>query len=119
MEVLPKPPVMIPMSTIEEELQKKHSGKYTDQQLRTWAHLIQMKKHPSYDKAPNKPFFRSSQKVDNTPQAAAVSPGKRISMRGQCVDQLLKFRELFEKGVISNEQYDVFQASILNDVKKF
>ena len=35
---------MAEVATIEDELQEKHSGKYTDQQLRSWAHLIQMKK---------------------------------------------------------------------------
>lgn len=99
-------------------MQERHSGKYNDQQLRSWAHLIQMKKHSSYDDPPDKPFFRSSHKSASTP-ASAVSPGKRINMRGQCVDQLLKSHQLFEKGVISKEQYEEFQASILNDVKKF
>ena len=37
----------------------------------------------------------------------------------QCVDQLLKSHQLFEKGVITKEQYEEFQASILSDVKKF
>ena len=77
-----------------------------------------MKKHLSYDEPPNKPFFRSSRKSSSTP-AAGVSPGKRIDMRGQCVDQLLKSHQLFEKGVISKEQYEEFQASILNEVDRF
>ena len=105
---------MAEVASIEDKLQEKHSGEYSDQQLRSWAHLIQMKKHLSYDD----PFFRSSHKSSSTP-AAGVSPGKRINMRGQCVDQLLKSHQLFEKGVISKEQYEEFQASILNDVKKF
>jgi len=109
---------MAEVATIEDKLQEKHSGKYNDQQLRSWAHLIQMKKHSSYDEPPDKPFFCSSHKPASTP-ASAVSPGKRINMRGQCVDQLLKSHQLFEKGVISKEQYEEFQASILNDVKKF
>lgn len=37
-------------------------------------------------------------------------------MRGQCVDQLLKFHELFEKGAISKEQHEEFQVLILNEV---
>ena len=109
---------MAEVATIEEELQKIHSGKYTDQQLRSWAHLIQMKKHSSYEEPPDKPFFRSSHKSAHT-STSTLSPGKRINMRGQCVDQLLKFHELFEKGVIPKEQYEEFQASILSDVKKF
>ena len=109
---------MAEVTAIEDKLQEKHSGMYTDQQLRSWAHLIQMKKHSSYDEPPDKPFFCPIHKSTSTP-ASAVSPGKRINMRGQCVDQLLKSHQLFEKGVISKEQYEEFQASILNDVKKF
>ena len=67
---------MAEVAIIEDELQEKHSGKYTDQQLRSWAHLIQMKKHSSYDEPPDKPFFHSSHKSANTP-ASAVSPGCR------------------------------------------
>ena len=65
------------------------------------------------------PFFRSSRKPANAGTTVAVSPGKRINMRGQCVDQLLKSHQLLEKGVITKEQYEQFQSSILNDVKKF
>ena len=113
---------MAEVETIEDELREKHSesGKYTDHQLRSWAHLIQMKKHGLYDEPPDKPFFRSSKKSTSASASApTVSPGKRINMRGQCVDQLLKFHQLFEKGVITKEQYEEFQASILKDVKKF
>ena len=50
--------IMAEVETMEDELQEKHSesGKYTDHQLRSWAHLIQMKKHGSYDEPPDKPF---------------------------------------------------------------
>ena len=70
---------MAEIATIEDELQEKHSGKYTDQQLRSRAHLIQMKKHSSYDEPPDKPFFRSFHKSANTP-VSAVSPGKWINI---------------------------------------
>lgn len=108
---------MAEVESVEDQLREKHSGKYTDQQLRSWAHLIQMKKHESYDEPPDKPFFRSSHK--STSFAVPVSPGKRINLRGQCVDQLLKSHQLLEKGVITPEQYAEFQAAIINDVKKF
>ena len=65
-----------------------------------------MKKHLSYDEPPDKPFFHSFRKSSSTP-AAVVSPGKVLNMRGQCVDQLLKSHQLFEKGVIFKEQYEV------------
>ena len=109
---------MVEVSSIEEKLKEKHSGRYTDEQLRSWAHLIQMCKHNSYEEPPDKPFFHPSRKSTTT-SAPTVSPGKRINMRGQCVDQLLKSHQLFEKGVITKDQYEDIQAAILNDVKEF
>ena len=55
---------MAEVQEIEDELREKHreSRKYTDEQLRSWAHLIQLKKHSSLDEPPDKPFFRSSRK---------------------------------------------------------
>ena len=47
------------MAEVEEILEelKKHADTYTPEQLHAWAHMIQMKKHSSYDLAPSKPFF--------------------------------------------------------------
>ena len=36
---------MAEVTTIENKLQERRFGKYNDQQLRSWAHSIQMKKH--------------------------------------------------------------------------
>ena len=37
---------MTEVEAIEEELREKHvDGPYIEQQLKSWAHLIQMKKH--------------------------------------------------------------------------
>ena len=46
---------MAEVQEIEDELREKHreSGKY---KLRSWAHLIQLKKHSSMDEPPDKPF---------------------------------------------------------------
>ena len=95
-----------------------HEMEYTDEQLRSWAHLIQMKKHSSFEEAPNKPFWRQNKKV-KTPAFAAVSPGKRINLRGQCVDQLQKWHDLLESGAINKDQYDEFKSTVLEDIKKF
>ena len=44
---------MTEVEEIEENLREKHSdGLYSEEQLRSWAHLIQMKKHTSYDVPP-------------------------------------------------------------------
>ena len=109
---------MAEVDKIQDELREKHSGKYSEEQLRSWAHLIQMKKHESLEKAPDKPFWRTKKAADLR-RTSSVSPGKRISLRGQCVDQLLKWHELLEKGAITKEQYDDFHATIMEDVKKF
>ena len=118
---------MTEVQLIEEDLIERHpDGQYTDEQLRSWAHLIQMKKHSSYDTPPNKRFWNKSVKNKGlTPSESGsstsinVSPGKRVNLRGQCVQQLLQLHELLEKGGISKEQYDEMQSTIMGDVKKF
>jgi len=40
---------MAEVEKIEKKLQDKHEGVYTEEQLRCWAHLIEMKKHASYE----------------------------------------------------------------------
>ena len=44
---------------IEVKVRSKNEGKYTEEQIRMWAHLIHMKKHTSYDEPPNKRFWKS------------------------------------------------------------
>ena len=73
-----------------------------------------MKKYDSFEVPPDKPFWKTP-----TGTLTAVSPSKRINLRGQCVDQLLKWHELLEKGAITQEQYDNFKTTILDDVNKF
>ena len=54
---------MTEVQLIEEDLIERHpDGQYTDEQLRSWTHLIQMKKHSSYDTPPNKRFWNESVK---------------------------------------------------------
>ena len=115
---------MIEVESIEEELENKHNGTYSREQLRAWAHLIQMGKHDSLDLAPNKPFWKtpSGNKGSPLPQSdstVAVSPGKKIQLQGQLFDQLLKWHDLLEKGGIDQQQYNGIQASIMENVKKF
>ncbi len=57
---------------IVTELEKKHSGKYSREQLNVWAHMIQLKKHDSREVPPDKPFFRAS-KVRKAPVDESVS----------------------------------------------
>ena len=51
-------------------------------------------------------------------QAVPLSPGKRVTIRGLCVDQLSKWHDLLEKGAITDEQYTELKSTILDDVKK-
>jgi hypothetical protein len=84
-----------------------------------------MKMHFSYDEPPDKPFFKSksarSSAVPDLPSATgvSVSPGKRISLRSQCIEQIDKWHQLYEKGVISEEQYKEIVDKVWDDIKKF
>jgi len=114
---------MAEVETIEEKLRKKHKDVYTEEQLRCWVHLIQMKKHTSYDEAPNKPFWKVSKvltdKGKGDKSSSTVSPSKSVSLRGQCVTQLLQLHQLLERGGITQQQYDDMQGAIMVEVKKF
>ena len=111
---------MAEVEMIEEKLRKKHKDVYTEEQLRCWAHLIQMKKHTSYDEAPNKPFWKvSTDKGKGDKSSSIVSPSKSVNLRGQCVTQLLQLHQLLERGGITQQQYDDMQGAIMGEVKKF
>ncbi len=87
---------------IVDKLEKMHAGDYSPEQLRAWAHMIDMKKHSSYDTQPQKPFFKRA--VSATKQLS-ISPGKRIKYRSECIDQLDRWHALLEKGVIDQKSY--------------
>lgn len=115
-----------------ETLLEKHSAWYKSEQLHAWAQLIEMKKHESLETPPDLPFFRGNRsprqkegdKAPTTPSKTAtnmvgISPGKKIHMRTECIEQLQKVGDLLEKGNISQEQYDKLQKAIMNDIHKF
>ena len=105
---------MFELQEIVDELEKRHSNKYTIEQLRAWGNMMMMKKHDSYDHPPDKPFFRHKKEE----VVSARSPGKRIHYRSECMDQLDKWHSLLQRGVITQEQYAEMQASILSDIKR-
>ena len=111
---------MTEVDTIVEELNTAHgeSKKYSPEQIRVWAHMLQMGKHDSYDDPPAKPFFKSSKRVQESTQEG-ISPGKRLNMRSECISQLDKWHSLMERGAITLEQYKEFQDAILGDMKTF
>ena len=105
--------------------------------LNAWAHLVQSGKYASLDVSPDMPFFRGKKKAkdsnhstplenaessSSTPQSTSsvgVSPGRRVGLRTECIDQLKKWHALLVDGAISKAQYDDLQATILNDMHKF
>ena len=101
---------------IVEKLEKMHAGDYSPEQLRAWAHMIDMKKHSSYDTPPHKPFFK---RAVSATKELCMSPGKRIKYRSECIDQLDKWHALLEKGVIDQAQFKELQDTILHDIKQF
>lgn len=113
---------MLQVDDIMGKLKEKHEGKYTPEQLRAWAHLIQMSKHESYEAPPDKPFFgkrKMGSKTATPASAVGISPSKRIDLRSKCIDQLDKWHALMERGAISSNEYKDLQATILSDIKKF
>ena len=121
---------MMEVETIVDDLTEKHGGKFSQEQLNVWAHLAHMKKHQSFEDPPDKQFFKGkgthkSQKTttmstsmvsDNT--EGNISPFKRINLRNHCMDQLEKWHSLYEKGAVSQEQYERLQGKILTDIDK-
>ena len=52
------------------------------------------------------------------PASAGISPGKKVNLRFECINQLDKWHDLKVRGVISDEQYQEMKDTILNDIKK-
>lgn len=104
-------------------LAKIHKN-YTSEQLSSWAHLIQMGKHHSYDNPPDYPYFKGNKRSrrksadsgDELPRSPTFSPCKKVQIRSECIDQLQKWHNLLEKGGISKEQYEELQKTIMADM---
>ena len=74
-----------------------------------------MKMRFSYDKPPDKPFFRTKSSTNSSAATGvSVSPGKRISLRSQCIEQI---DQLHEKSVTSEEQYKEIVDKVWDDKK--
>ena len=117
--------------------------KYNVEQLSTWAHMIQMGRHHSYDTPPELPGNKNKKSrsghgsmdsdEEESPTASSpckrkcanmiddarqptFSPSKRLKIRGECIDQLRKWHELLERGGISQEEYEDLQKTIMADM---
>ena len=76
------------------------------------------KKHESLETPPNKRFFRipSGNNKSGSSLSVTVSPGKKVQLQGQLVDQLQKWHDLLEKGGINQTQYEEIQSNIMTDI---
>ena len=54
---------MTEVDKIYSKLQEEHKTGYSPEQLRAWAHLLQMGKHDSYTQPSDKPFFRGRKRA--------------------------------------------------------
>ena len=132
---------MAKVDEIYKKIHEAHGNLYTPEQKRAWAHMIELGKHDSISQPPKKRFFQSQGRSDSTststshssvstsdstslsvPAAATptlvTSPGRRVSIRSECIDQLKKWHSLLDCGAITKEQYDEIQGTILSDVRK-
>ena len=109
--------MMSDVDDIVTKLKEIHGNKYTPVQLNCWAHMIHTHKHESMEEPPNKSFFGKKKPSDAA--SNCVSPGKKISLCSECINQLDKWHQLKERGVITNEEYQELQKTILVDIKKF
>ena len=63
---------------------------------------------------PNKPYFGVTKKATAS-VSGAVSPGKRIHLQSECINQLTKWHKLMNDGVITLEEYQDMHKTILGD----
>ena len=88
--------------------------------------MIYLKTHDSLDNLPDKPFLtrkcsaESAQSVvsKKPTSAGGISPGKRVNIRSELIDQLKKCQDLIDSGAISKEVFDELRLTILADIKK-
>lgn len=103
---------------IVSALTEKHgqSGSFSVEQLRAWAHMLQLKKHHSYEEPPDKPFFKKKQIAKESKGNNASPKKNKIELRSQCMEQLQKWHDLLAKNVITQQQYDELHAKIMTDI---
>ena len=122
---------MMEVEEIADDLETRHGNCYTQEQYNVWAHMIHLKKHHSHDNAPDKPLFRGSRSKkpsvscksthstpststsgNSSPLPTGISPGKRIQLRSQSMQQLEMWHSLYEKGAVEEEEYKKVQDNI-------
>ena len=112
---------------IYQQLQEKHKD-YSPRRLRAWANMVHLKSWTSTDEPPNKPFFTKGRKQHYNDDksngespvrkklslSVSSSPGRKIRVRSELIDQLDKFHK---SGALSSTEYDELRSTILSDFK--
>lgn len=116
------------VSDLIKQLKEKHGNKFSIEQYNAWAQLVRLGKHASLDAPPNYPFFVGRHKTKSSdanttnscsqPSTGSFSPGKRIKLRTELLDQIKKLSELLDNGDISQDQYDTMKLAVMNDITK-
>ena len=106
------------VTTIFQNLDEKHHGTYSPEQLKVWAHLISNGSHKSYDTAPNKRFFHGGKGKSTGTSASELSPAKRCNLRSQYVVQLKDLHMLYESGALNKEEFDDQKSKIMEQLNK-
>ena len=100
---------------IYEQLQGKHT-ELSPRRLRTWANMVHMKSWKSLA------FFRRHSNEDSINDKSPVrkkpvSPGRKVRVRSELIDELDKFHKLKESGAVSSTEYEELRSTILSDIK--
>ena len=117
------------VDSIYEDLEERHTGNFSKEQLRTWAYMIRMKTHASYEVPPQKAFFtgHKRQERDSSPPESkrhtpsttvTVSPARKVNMHSELIDQLQKWHQLLDLNVITETEYDELKEKIMLDIQK-
>lgn len=112
---------MMEVQEIVTKLQSKHGANFSPEHYHAWGQLIQIKKHSSCDEPPAYSFFknRAKSKPATAPTASAMpSPIKRVQLRTELFTQLEKLGGLFDKGSLTQEQFEELKQNVLGDIKE-
>ena len=109
------------MEAIVNTLKEKHGSLQSVEQLNAWGHMIHVGITPAlpyFSKAKGKSSSAEQEAgtQPSSPSPVVLSPGKYISLRSECMDQLSKWYSLLEKGVIFQSKYEELQKTILGDI---
>jgi len=125
------------VTSIKRKLEDLHGSKYTDLQLTSWAHMVDVGYHHSLAVAPSKKLFQrrgqsavpvtdsastsgsSSQgKAGSATESAQLQPGgakamSSLEQRAECLKQLAQLGELHRNGVLTEEQFSEQREGLL------